>query len=72
MARSSVAVSLLVVGLLLQAHAGPITYTNGGYEGVVVSIADNVPAHDCRNILAKLEVNFIPPNIGTRDIGKRN
>jgi hypothetical protein len=64
--RYSVVVSLLVLGVLLQdrntAHAGPITFSNGGYDGVVVAIADNVPAHDCRNILDKLEVSLVPRN----------
>jgi hypothetical protein len=66
MTRFSVVVSLLVLDLLLQdrgtAHAGPITFSNGGYDGVVVAIADNVPAHDCKNILDKLEVSFVPRN----------
>lgn len=66
MTRLSVVVSLLVLDLLMQhrgtAHAGPITFSNGGYDGVVVSIADNVPAHDCRNIVDKLEVSLVPHN----------
>lgn len=52
----SVFASLLVFPLLL--HADPITFKDGGYDDVVVSIADNVPAHDCRNVLEKLEVSF--------------
>jgi hypothetical protein len=54
----SVVAPLLVFPLFL--HAGPITFSDGGYDGVVVSIADNVPAHDCRNVLDKLEVSFVP------------
>jgi len=56
----SVVAPLLVFPLLL--HAGPVTFNDGGYDGVVVSIADNVPAHDCRNILDKLEVSLFPRN----------
>jgi len=56
----SVVASLLVFPLLL--HAGPVTFNDGGYEGVVVSIADNVPAHDCRNVLDKLEVSLFSRN----------
>jgi hypothetical protein len=52
---------LLVFPLLL--HAGPISFNDGGYDGVVVSIADNVPAHDCRNVIDKLEVSLFPRNI---------
>lgn len=67
MTRFSVVVSLLVLALLMQhrgtAHAGPVIFSNGGYDGVVVSIADNVPAHDCRNIVDKLEVSLVPQNI---------
>jgi hypothetical protein len=55
---SSVVALLWVFPLLL--HAGPVTFNDGGYDGVVVSIADNVPAHDCRNVLDKLEVSFFP------------
>jgi hypothetical protein len=66
MTRSTVVVFLLVLGLLLQhrgtAHAGPITFSNGAYDGVVIAIADNVPAHDCRNIVDKLEVSLVPYN----------
>jgi hypothetical protein len=53
----SVVAPLLVFPLFL--HAGPITFSEGGYDGVVVSIADNVPAHDCRNVLDKLEVSLV-------------
>jgi hypothetical protein len=56
----SVVAPLLVFPLLL--HAGPVTFNDGGYDGVVVSIADNVPAHDCRNALDKLEVSLFPRN----------
>lgn len=56
----SVVGPLLVFPLLL--HAGPVTFNDGGYDGVVVSIADNVPAHDCRNVLDKLEVSLFPRN----------
>jgi hypothetical protein len=71
----SVVASLLVFPLFL--HAGPITFNDGGYDGVVVSVADNVPAHDCRNVLDKLEVSLFPRNssikeeeiyIGVRDL----
>jgi hypothetical protein len=54
----SVVAPLLVFPLLLR--AGPITFNDGGYDGVVVSIADNVPAHECRNMLDKLEVSLFP------------
>jgi hypothetical protein len=56
----SVVAPLLVFPLLL--HAGPVTFNEGGYDGVVVSIADNVPAHDCRSVLDKLEVSPFPRN----------
>jgi len=56
----SVVAPLLVFPLLL--HAGPVNFNDGGYDGVVVSIADNVPAHDCRNVLDKLEVSLFPRN----------
>jgi hypothetical protein len=56
----SVVAPLFVFPLLLL--AGPINYNDGGYDGVVVSIADNVPAHDCRNVLDKLEVSLFPRN----------
>jgi hypothetical protein len=56
----SVVARLLVLPLLL--HAGPVTFSEGGYDGVVVSIADNVPAHDCRNVLDKLEVSLFSRN----------
>jgi len=56
----SVVAPLLVFPLLLL--AGPINFNDGGYDGVVVSIADNVPAHDCRNVLDKLEVSLFPRN----------
>jgi hypothetical protein len=66
MVSSSAVLSVLVLSLLLlnrgTTHAGPITFSNGGYDGVVVSIADNVPAYDCKNILDKLEVSSIPRN----------
>jgi hypothetical protein len=61
--RASVTLSLLVLTLLQNrgtTHAGPVTFSNGGYDGVVVSIADNVPAYDCKNILEKLEVSLVP------------
>ena len=60
----SVVTSLWVFPLLL--HAGPITFNDGGYDGVVVAVADNVPAHDCRNVLDKLEVSLFPRNISVR------
>ena len=56
----SVVARLLVLPLLL--HAGPVIFSEGGYDGVVVSIADNVPAHDCRNVLDKLEVSLFSRN----------
>lgn len=62
---SSVTLVLLVFIQLQNSvsHAGPVSFSNGGYDGVVVSIADNVPAYDCKNILEKLEVRFVPRSV---------
>ncbi|XP_063226758.1 calcium-activated chloride channel regulator 4-like [Bacillus rossius redtenbacheri] len=37
------------------AAAGPVTFRQGGYEGVVVRFADSVPAAECRSLLQNLE-----------------
>lgn len=62
-ARFSVTFPVLLLIVLQNTgttHAGPVTFTNGGYDGIVVSIADNVPAYDCKNIIEKLEVSVVP------------
>lgn len=44
--------------LLLHSVAGsPIRFVDGGYEGVVVSIAEDVPRENCRVLLNNLEVS---------------
>jgi hypothetical protein len=64
--RYSATVCLMVLNLLVRdrgaAHAGPITFSNGAYDGVVVAVADNVPAHDCKSIIDKLEVSVVRPS----------
>ena len=53
----SMAFAVLLYAVLLQdVTAGPVTFNSGGYEGVVVAIADTVPADDCHGIIDKLEV----------------
>ncbi|GLG98035.1 Uncharacterized protein GBIM_04671 [Gryllus bimaculatus] len=55
MARAWVMVLALAL-TLGGAAAGPVMLKNGGYEGIVVAIDEDVPADGCRNVLNSLEV----------------
>lgn len=50
--------NVLLAALMLAAAAlaGPVTFTDGVYNGFVISIGDDVPATDCSAILSNLEV----------------
>ncbi|GLG98032.1 Uncharacterized protein GBIM_04671 [Gryllus bimaculatus] len=57
MARAWVMVLALAL-TLGGAAAGPVMLKNGGYEGIVVAIDEDVPADGCRNVLNSLEMSL--------------
>jgi len=48
---------LWVAALSSTALGGPVTFTDGVYDGFVVGIDHSVPAVNCKTILANLEVS---------------
>lgn len=47
----------IIIGLLSIARTSPISLQNGGYEGIVVAISEDLPNENCRILLDNLEVN---------------
>ena len=50
-------VSVLVIAMLLSTNMGMRLEPGGKYTGVTLVISDDVPDHDCEEMLAKLKVN---------------
>ena len=50
-------VLMLVTAMLVQTSMGMRLEPGGEYTGVTLVISDDVPDHDCEEMLAKLKVN---------------
>ena len=50
-------VLMLVTAMLVQSSMGMRLEAGGEYTGVTLLISDDVPDHDCEEMLAKLKVN---------------
>ena len=51
-------VLMLVTAMLVQSSMGMRLEAGGEYTGVTLLISDDVPDHDCEEMLAKLKVKF--------------
>ena len=51
-------VLMLVTGMLVSTSMGMRLEPGGEYTGVTLVISDDVPDHDCEEMLAKLKVNL--------------
>ncbi|KAL0281455.1 UNVERIFIED_CONTAM: hypothetical protein PYX00_002439 [Menopon gallinae] len=47
----------IIIGLFTIVTLSPITIQNGGYEGIVVTISEDVPSENCRLLISNLEVS---------------
>ena len=50
-------VLMLATAMLVQSSMGMRLEAGGEYTGVTLLISDDVPDHDCEEMLAKLKVN---------------
>ena len=51
-------VSVLVIAMLVSTSMGMRLEPGGKYTGVTLVVSDDVPDHDCEEMLAKLKVNL--------------
>ena len=51
-------VLMLATAMLVQSSMGMRLEAGGEYTGVTLLISDDVPDHDCEEMLAKLKVKF--------------
>ena len=56
-------VLMLVTAMLVSTSMGMRLEPGGEYTGVTLVISDDVPDHDCEEMLAKLKVNYPKRNI---------
>ena len=54
-------VLMLVTAMLVPTNMGMRLEPGGKYTGVTLVISDDVPDHDCEEMLAKLKVNYSTP-----------